>query len=406
MSLVGDQGRAAEGDAPGAADRSQQPPPPPSAIESYIHTFRTQFPSITGSDGLVAWVQQEDVRGYLLACAFVSADLKVLKTKVMPELGGVVFERDVRGNIISIRQADNVDERRLVGTVLERLNICFGASLKGNQNVVFNNQRGQGDSGLVIPKANCEHWTESVTRQDGTKFTIEGYRIYTGQQIFNLSLPKEDVKVLVENRRLEPVSLPPILKELSNLRKVDQDYDIAILGDLDSITEARGEATIRRAHSSFLNALEAAYLDKSSIDEKVTAFVRAPSFQFIMRLGLKRPFSKPLFDVGQKPVAKRSLSSLPADSKILLQDLKFDGNFYERQLNANMQVYVPGDYRIKAGRNNFRSLGTQETMTAGQLRQIIAAKEKAGGQGVNESGSSEAAPAGGEKDVPSFDLAI
>lgn len=345
-----------------------------SPIERYVNVLRQTSPSIAGRAALINWAETDSNAGYVLAASKPVTDLRsFVGTVINPTMPGITITRGNKFNISAISDGT----RAISGGHLERLLINYGATLSGYTKVIYTSPVGRSSTdGIVVPAYNLISWKNVFTRQDGTSIDQDGLRVLQKGQTLTLYLPIEDVQMFIRMASLPTISLPPVLKSLSDLRKVDPDYDIRSWVSLPNVTNARKQDDLRKGHIALLDALESGFLINASTSQKVDAFVANPTFRFLSRLQIKRPFSKPLYDANRNAVKRVSLSTLTGDAQILLQDLAYDGNFYDRHLSSSMQVYVPGDYRVKAAKGHKR-LGEVETMTATLLRRLVSAKESA-----------------------------
>jgi hypothetical protein len=367
--------RTGEGNLTGGEERMQRPAIP-TPLESYVHTLMNKFPSVAGKTRLVNLAQQDKLFGYKLASAFYIQDMKTFRSRVLPTPPvGVSINRDERKFITSIS-----DESAIVkGPKLDRLVMNYGASLSGYELVIYSHKLddpNKNNDGLVIPAMNLVPYQYEHERADGHLVSARGYTSIQKTQVTHFLIPYEDVSVVLGMSALPITQLPSILRTLSNLRKNDPDFDITSLTGLATITAARANPDCRRAHVALLDSLEAAFLEGSTIDEKISAFRENPSFTFLAKLKLRRPYSKLLFDANGKPVTKSKLSQLPLDSQILLQDLVYDGNYYERSLNENMTVYAKGNYNVRVGKQ-MKQLGVLPTMRVRDILRLVEAKEAA-----------------------------
>jgi len=360
------RGDAKEGD---SGEQPVQPPPVPTPLEEYLHMLRVKSPSITGRAHLVAWVTEKWQRAYLIATANSLFDLRSMAAKILPAESNISFVREKNGMISKICHGDSSKE----GEEVVRMAISYGATLEGNALVFFAQPLGQGFSGLLFPECNVEGFLHTITR-DGSADDTPGVRVFTKNQQWSLVLLQADVEFVMGLEGLPTQCWPAIMRELSNLRKKDTTYDITGFTNLAQTIQARQSADLKRSHVAFLDSLQSAFLEAATDEDKIAAFVANPSFSFLAKLQVKRPFSKPLFDQNGRIVKKVPLSSLSSTGHILLQNMPYDGNFYEKELKLDMPVYPIGDYQIKAGKN-FKRLGPQSQMSAGNLRRLVTAKE-------------------------------
>lgn len=419
MNEIGDQGKGGRGKtsadgvragttgeknkASESLDSSRASTAPPSELKAIALKIKQTYPSIAQKRELIAWLGKDPQNYYKFAMSYYIQDLTTLRVPVLPPIDWPTGQdchvaRDTRSMVTSI----HVGTESLTGRVLDRLVINFGAHLRGNTLVIY--ESGSGDDknkgGLVVPVMNLEDYREEVTMASGQKHTVEGKKMILQSQTTTLVLRKTDVDGLIGLTNLKMTMIPGVLRELSKVLKYDPNYDISNMTDLANVSAERARPDLKSNHTAFLNSLEAAFLATATTEQKITAFESNPSFQFLAKLKIKRPFSRQLLDAGGKQAKMVPLSSLSGDAKILVQDLPFDPNYYDKRLNSSISVYIPGDYRVRAGKG-LRVLGEVPTMTAGELRRIIAAKERSSTLGTAGGTTSQpGTPAsGGSKEI-------
>lgn len=344
-------------------------PPAPTNLKEYVHSLRQLYPSIAGASQINARLLESPRFGYEIATSNYIQDLRAFRSMILPMSGGVDFARDEKGFITTISDEDST----VSGDLVIRLCINYGAALRGMGLVVYKEAVDRRDwSGLVIPAFNVAPYSVKLEEVE-----IIGKTFYSSSGSMNLILPHHDVLHVTSIEGLPLASFPGVLKSLSALRKVNNKYDVIPLIDLATVTLARSDQDLKKLTVAFLETIQAALLYTSDIEKRAAAFVHNPTLSFLAKLGIKRPFSRPLLDAHQKPVKTVALSSLPTTSQILVQDLSIDGHFYDKKLSLGMPVYTPGDYFMKVGKGPLRKLEPVSLMSAGALQTIVRAKEAA-----------------------------
>lgn len=356
------------------ADPPRRPAPAgPEPLDFFVNLIKQSCTPIVGRDGLVEWVRANENNAYYLVGAQVAQDCNRFKTKLLPPSTQVTIERNTQGQITGVAYG----QRSLGTPIVERHLATFGAGLKGYRFIIYNSPATSNDKlCLVLPYANLVNHEYTLERRDGTSIRADGRIVHLSGQSSIRVLPPQDVLHFVGQAELAMEKIPDILRALSDLRKVDNTVDVQVVTSLDTATALRGEdGWIRPNQSKFLEVAVASYLHTASTDSKVSAIEADARWAFVRRLGLNRPFSRPLHR-GNNPVQKVALSTLDPNAFVALQPMTFDEGYYMEGLTNDMEVYASDDgYQIRKGRNSFVQARFAGSIQVHHLRRIILARD-------------------------------
>jgi hypothetical protein len=341
----------------------------------YVHRLHQHYPSINGRTAVIRWVEVDEDAKYLIATSHFTQDLEVYVSKCIPHLpSDVRLERNSQHLITKMERGSEA----FMGPSLTRLLINVGAGLSGMCKVIY---AGDDDNrGLVVPFVNLEEWKYETARRDGKSVAGVGRKVYQLRQVANYTLSDHDVLALLRVDSIPLLCLPTILKDLSNVRKVDDEFDITPLNSLAKITSALASPDVKACHTAFLTSMQAAILDGCTMSEKIAAYQQNPDFEFFKKLKFKRPFSKQLFDSKGVPVKKIPLASLSASMSVLLQNLPYDGRYYANEFSSTIMVYPVSEYFVKRGKKLVK-VSVDDSMLANELLQIASTRDGSAGSG-------------------------
>lgn len=342
-------------------------------LEFYVNLIKQFCTPVVGRDGLIAWLEESDDNAYYLVVAHVAQDSTRFKTKLLPPSTQVTIERNTQGHITGVAYG----QQSLGLPIVERHLATFGAGLKGNRFIIYAEPAaGENKVCLTVPYANLVSHEHTSERRDGNTFRINGRVVHLSGQSSIRVLPSQDVLHFVRQGALALEKIPDILRAVSDVRKVDNTVDLRLVTSLETATALRGEDGWSKPNQrKFLEVAIASYLHTASMESKVLAIEADARWLFVRRLGINRPFSRPLHR-NNNPVQKVALSTLDANAFVALQPMTFDEGYYTQGLTADMEVYVVAeDYQIRKGRNNFVRAHFAGSVQVNHLRRIILARD-------------------------------
>jgi hypothetical protein len=366
-------------------------------------------PVIEGRAKLIVWLSEDQDNMYKLSVATHVQERKDLQTLVLPSFPGVTYVRNKQHQITGVSCSEKNLPPKRVAQMLQ----VFGAQARGNATIIMNDDGRDCQGCMLIPT--CEVVSFMFTRKQGNKDPpIEmglGGNVIERTGYSHRVLRLQEVLNMVKIPTLKMADLPGLLRNLSELRKVDRESDISSLIDLTSVNIALKEGKwSKRYQQTFLNTLSAAFLGHASLEDKVMAFQERPEWDFFRKLHLNRPFTRPLIKEG-KAVKKIKISDLADNDLVLLQPLVFDQKGYG-DLSLHTEVFV-----FQSGLSIKRKRGTAKvtsggTIQASLLQRIIVARGslgarqevKAAADVPSDSHSSDGG--GGESDLEYDDVSV
>lgn len=319
-----------------------------------------------------AWsksVKNNDQQAFrILSSQFLGDAFSVNTHCIHPHLERFSIKRNEYGVVTSISH----DKIGLKGKALHKIMVATYAILNNIREIILEEHDDFYEVLLLPPYVNVVKLNDSKKKE----FHESAVEIHTFKAKVNVFFSTVIMKDIAKMPYIKTNNVKSVLTNLNNLFEKDNfNLELSAIDELPKVQKLLN-ASERRLHANFYTSLIGAMVESSSIDEKIKAFVQAPSVTFCRTLNLKKPYSAPLVHSGSlDTVEKVALDTLDDDDLVVLSTINIDQKFYEsiQSKPEKFLVYVStANIGFKKGKK-FQELTMKSEISAKDLKSLLTA---------------------------------